>query len=130
MYSGVAGSETILTSSMSRGHQPLLRLEDASLLPDAPPNRVVIQRTDLAFVTVRYGSLTGNVLGVLTPEAGLTTGTFGIGSSAARRFCEADHEEIRDNIAILQSNFDTVEISASQVVSGVLDIARIPHCGT
>ena len=63
MYSGVAGSpETILTSPVCRGDISHYYGEDASVLPDAP-NRVVIQRTDLAFVTVHYGSLTGNVLG-------------------------------------------------------------------
>ena len=125
MYSGVAGSpETILTVQYVAGTSATITVEDASVLPDAP-NRVVIKRTDLAFVTVHYGSLTGNVLGSLTVEAGFT-GTFPIGSSVARRFCEGDHKELRDNIAILQSNIDTVEISADQVVSGVLDIARIP----
>ncbi|MFA5744571.1 MAG: hypothetical protein WC936_07185, partial [Candidatus Nanoarchaeia archaeon] len=104
MYDGVAGSpETIITVQYVAGTSATITVEDASVLPDAP-NRVVIQRTDLAFVTVLYGSLTGNVLGILTPEAGLTTGTFGIGSSAARRFCEADHEEIRDNITTLNSD--------------------------
>jgi len=127
MYSGVAGSpETIITVKYVAGTSATITVEDASVLPDAP-NRVVILRTDLAFVTVFYGTLVGNVLGVLTPESGLTTGTFGIGSSAARRFCESDHKELRDNISILQSNIDTVEISADQVTSGVLDIARIPR---
>ena len=93
MYDGVAGSpETIITAQYISGVTPTNTVEDASVLPGAP-NRVVLQRSsDSAFVTIFYGSRVANVLGVLTPEAGLTTGTFPIGSSAARRFCECDHK--------------------------------------
>ncbi len=104
MYDGVAGSpETIITAQYIAGVSPTILVEDASVLPDAP-NRVVLQRSsDSAFVTVLYGTRVANVLGALTPEAGLT-GTFPVGSTAARRFCEGDHKELRDNITTLNSD--------------------------
>ena len=103
MYDGVAGSpETIITAQYIAGVSPTITVEDASVLP-AAPNRVVLQRSsDSAFVTVFYGSRTANVLGSLTIEAGFT-GTYPVGSSAARRFCESDHAELRDNITTLNS---------------------------
>jgi len=103
MYDGVAGSpETIITAQYIAGVSPTILVEDASVLPDAP-NRVVLQRSsDSAFVTVFYGTRVANVLGALTPEAGLT-GTYPVGSTAARRFCESDHKELRDNITTLNS---------------------------
>lgn len=105
MYEGVAGSpETIITVQYVAGTSATITVADASVLP-AAPNRVVLQRvSDLGFVTVFYGTRVGNVLGVLTPEAGLTTGTFPVGSTAARRFTESDHAELRDNITTLNSD--------------------------
>jgi hypothetical protein len=104
MYDGVAGSpETIITVQYVAGVSPTITVEDASVLPDAP-NRVVLQRSsDSAFVTVFYGTRVANILGSLTPEAGFT-GTFPVGSTAARRFTEGDHKELRDNITTLNSD--------------------------
>ena len=103
MYDGVAGSpQTIITVQYIAGASATITVEDASVLPGAP-NRVVLQRSsDSAFVTVFYGSRVGNILGSLTVEAGFT-GTYPVGSTAARRFCEGDHEELRDNITALNS---------------------------
>ncbi len=103
MYDGVAGSpETIITVQYIAGVSPTITVEDTSVLPEAP-NRVVLKRaSDSAFVTVFYGSRVANVLGSLTVEAGFT-GTYPVGSTAARRFCESDHEELRDNITSLNS---------------------------
>lgn len=123
MYDGVAGSpETIITAQYIAGSSATITVEDASVLPDAP-NRVVLQRSsDSAFVTVFYGSRVGNVLGSLTPEAGLTTGIFPIGSTAARRFCESDHEELRDNITALNSG--KLDADANAVSATKLRTAR------
>ena len=122
MYDGVAGSpETIITAQYIAGVSATIAVEDASVLPDAP-NRVVLQRSsDSAFVTVFYGSRVANVLGSLTIEAGFT-GTYPVGSTAARRFCESDHEELRDNITAL--NNGKLDATANAVSATKLATAR------
>ncbi len=122
MYDGVAGSpETIITVQYIAGASATITVEDASVLPEAP-NRVVLQRSsDSAFVTVFYGSRVANVLGSLTIEAGFT-GTYPVGSTAARRFCESDHEELRDNITALNSG--KLDADANAVSATKLRTAR------
>lgn len=122
MYDGVAGSpETIITVQYIAGASATITVEDASVLPDAP-NRVVLQRSsDSAFVTVFYGSRVANVLGSLTIEAGFT-GTYPVGSTVARRFCESDHEELRDNITVLNSG--KLDATANAVSATKLKTAR------
>ena len=51
MYDGVAGSpETIITAQYIAGVSPTIAVEDASVLPGRPSNRVVFRSSDSAFV--------------------------------------------------------------------------------
>ena len=127
MYDGVAGSpETIITAQYIAGVTPTITVEDASVLPGAP-NRVVLQRSsDSAFVTVFYSSRVANVLGSLTVEAGFT-GTYPVGSTAARRFCEGDHRELRDNITTLNSGKAELAHASSATTYGVPSATNYGH---
>ncbi len=116
MYTGAVGSPaTLLAAAYIAGTSTQITLIDASVMPDASasaPNYITIRKPDASgLVTVKYTSKTGNIIGGLTvieayPSGG-STATYPIGSTAARKFNNADHEAFLENIEAVNTQLET-----------------------
>ena len=103
IYSIEAGSpQTTLSASYTYGDASLA-VVNSSILPDAP-NILSISHSTTSYITVKYESVDGNVVSVLTFIDGDDTSEFPAGSRVARVWSKYDHDTFSDHISDLEDD--------------------------
>jgi len=151
---GRGNAVTTLTASYVAGSTETISVGDATKLP-AGPNIITILDPELLgnrYVVVQYAEVAGNVLTGLTVIDGVpnTSQTFGAGAIVTRALTKSEWDTILDHIANVENPHgvsveqieaapaihatqhenggdDEISIDASQVTTGLFDIARIPQ---